>query len=80
MHTLSVRILERGLVAMETVGEVFVATQLWRAGRKEMGDGVPGRVSSKGGEAEAGLSMEYMQEHLERPSFRAELHRGEEHY
>lgn len=36
MHIMSVRVLERELIAMATV-EVFVATELWRAGRKEMG-------------------------------------------
>ena len=37
MHIMSVRILEIGLIARAKIVEVFVVTELWRAGRKEIG-------------------------------------------
>lgn len=46
MHNPSVRILENGLIAMETIGEGIMATKL---ALKGMWEGVPSSMSSKRG-------------------------------
>lgn len=83
MQILSVRISYRGLIAWETIGEIFGATKALKGRQKGGGDCVPGRIRSKDGEAEAGRSEGYVQdnlENLEKTSFRADLHSGEEHW
>ena len=66
MHILRVRILEKGLVAMEMISEGFAATELTLKGWWEgVTDDVPIWMSSKGGGSEAGLNTEYVQENLE---------------
>lgn len=69
MHILSGRILENGLITMEIIGKIFVATELALKGRYYgHGDGIPSRTGSTSGGAEAGLSVEYVQENVQQTS------------